>query len=526
MNKPPDDPGGGPTQVAQYVTIEDSSVDTDTSHSSISVSRKRSHTAHKTCKHCNKRRKKRNNELKPTDCQCSRTVSEIDQTNVSNVSFCNGDNNGKENVVMKDLSNLNNNEPQKTKDFINYRTQYERTDLAPYIIHIQKNLTSPNDNFNFHPVSFGRFLKNNVFRNIIDGSLKKIGRNRLALSFSDYNDANNFINDPRLSNNNYKAFIPSFNISRVGIVRGVPSDWTPDEIINNVNVPIGCGKIMKVRRLNHKISVDGNISWKPTETVVITFDGKILPKRVYICYNALTVDLYIYPTIQCYKCCRYGHTKITCRSNPRCFKCGKDHSGDSCINEEDWHCCLCKGSHFATSKSCPEHLRQKNIKMFMAQNCVSYAEASKNYPPVTKSYANALATPNKNNLPANQSKTELQDNFCRSYKKTIFQKPKSPSNLGKGYDHDFHNAVSNEYNTTNSSVNGTMLTKNKSNNQESESINMILSFIKFLSQSQIITPSNAALMKESLINFSKYNINHGQTNPASMELAEHHQQEK
>lgn len=521
MNKPPDDPGGHDPvsqddvpQVSQFITIEDSSVDTDASLSIPSSKRKRSLTSNRVCKHCNKRRKKRKDDvLKTTDCQCPTTESEALQSTSKDIVMTDSQQSltpgGSVSATPKELNN-------------SYRSQYEHTDIAPFIVHIQKSSSSPNENVNLHPVSFGRFLKKNIFKNIINGSLKKIGRNRLSLSFSNYADANNFINDPSLVSNNYKVFIPSFHITRVGLIRGVPSDWAPDEIINNISVPLGCGKIIKVRRLNRKVKINDNVSWKPTETVVITFDGQVLPKRVFACYTALPVELYIFPTIQCFKCCRYGHTKVNCRSNPRCFKCGNDHFGESCTADVDCtvSCCLCKGSHFATSKSCPEHLRQENIKSFMAQNCVSYAEASKHYPSVNKSYAEILtSTPeisnNKrqsqfNTFPQGQSKPQ-------SYKKTVFIKPKSPPKSSKGYDYDFHNSIIQEYNNNNTLSNndGSLIKMKKNNNsQEEVTINTILSLIQLLSQSQLITPDNAAFIKDKLNSLIIPNHN-GQTTNAN-----------
>lgn len=501
MNKPPDDPGGhglamqdDALQVSQFVTIEDSSVDTDASLSISSSSRKRSLTSQKICKHCNKRRKKRKGDiLKANDCQCSTMESEASQ------------------CITKDApktdppqSVLNSTLSDKTKESNSFRAQYEHTDIAPFIVHIQKNVLSPNDNVTLHPVTFGRFLQKNIFRNIINGSLKKIGRNRLSLSFSNYVDANNFINDPSLVNNNYKVFIPSFLISRVGLIKGVPSDWTPEEIVSNISVPTGCGKIIKIRRLNRKVKVNENVSWVPTESVVVTFDGQVLPKRVFACYTSLPVELYIFPTIQCYKCCRYGHTKISCRSNPRCFKCGNDHFGESCTADDGCrvNCCLCKGSHFATSKSCPEYLRQKNIKLFMAQNCVSYAEASKHYPLVTRSYADIVtSTPDTSyrNRQSHSTTSSQEQSKSLSYKKTIFLKPKSPPKLSTGYDHEFHNSVIQEYNSnTLPNNNGCLIKKNTENSQEEVTINTILSLIQLLSQSQLITPDNAAFIKDRL----------------------------
>ncbi|PZC82109.1 hypothetical protein B5X24_HaOG211199 [Helicoverpa armigera] len=176
----------------------------------------------------------------------------------------------------------------------------------------------------------------------------------------------------------------------MGVVTGVPTDLTEEEAQRYLQVPSGCGEILKVRRINRKVIIDGVTEFKSTETCVLTFDGQVLPPRGFCCYTSLPVQQYVYPTIQCRKCCRFGHVELVCRSKPRCSKCGHDHPGDGCsISEAEAFCVLCSGNHFANSKSCPELGRQKAIKTVMAEKSLSYAEASKTVPLASRNYANA-----------------------------------------------------------------------------------------------------------------------------------------
>ncbi|GBP87231.1 Nucleic-acid-binding protein from transposon X-element [Eumeta japonica] len=83
----------------------------------------------------------------------------------------------------------------------------------------------------------------------------------------------------------------------------------------------------------------------------MAFDGQMLLQRKFLCYNALLVEVYTYPTIQCHNCFQYGHTKAQCRSQPRCFKSGNAHIGKSCTVREDEVSCLhCLDQHTTTSK--------------------------------------------------------------------------------------------------------------------------------------------------------------------------------
>ncbi|XP_061707318.1 uncharacterized protein LOC133517876 [Cydia pomonella] len=333
----PPDPGGDNLQVGSNVII-DSAMDTDSSVGSRSELKR--NKSHKRCKTCNKKRRKNNGG--DYSCDCQNIIQETQAPSNSNIQ-----------VTKNSSDNLNTkNDSSNTKVG---RNLFSSSDVAPFTVHVQMKQTDAKSSL--HPVSFGKFLLKKGFRNIINGSVKRIGRTRIAMSFSNYVDANLFVTDTCLESENLTAYIPSFSVTRMGLVRGIPAQWSEEEIVSNISVPMGCGKVLKVRRLNHRVVVNGSVTWQPSETVVLTFDGQVLPKRVFSCYNSLAVELYIFPTIQCFLCCKFGHTKNNCRSKPKCFKCGEMHPGNTCaVEEEDAICCLCNGFHFATNRSCPEHV--------------------------------------------------------------------------------------------------------------------------------------------------------------------------
>ncbi|XP_045483974.1 uncharacterized protein LOC123689142 [Pieris rapae] len=443
MNEPPDI-GGSPPEVACNIVVEnrfskldESSVDTDVDQRS---DRKRMRLG-KICKHCNKRKKRfdptRRNKQKETDCSCQipdiefpSLCTEIKNANDIDSFQQKGDTAHKTSVTVNIQQHPPSDCSQSPKNPTG-RSFYEAYDIGPFVVHVQK-VSSDTGIASLHPVQFGYFLKKNSFKNIINGSIKRIGRNRISLSFSDHKFANEFVNNPCLTINNFKAFIPSFNVTRMGLVRGIPAEWSPEDILDNISLPVGSGGIIKIRRLNYKVRNSSPPEWKPSQTVVITFDGQALPKHVFVCYNALPVELYSYPTIQCYSCCRFGHTKSNCNSRPRCYKCGQGHTGDTCnIQDDAASCCLCSGLHFATNRKCPEYERQTKIKLYMAQKCVSYAEANKVYDPVSKSFAEIVKFSNMHNspnspVPSVSPSSSSIPSYSRSYNKNIFVKPTTP----------------------------------------------------------------------------------------------------
>ncbi|XP_045504086.1 uncharacterized protein LOC123700795 [Colias croceus] len=395
------------------------------------------------------------------------------------------------------------------------RNIYTEHDSYPFVVHVQRCESSPGDGSTLHPITFGNFLKKNSFKNIVAGSVKRIGRNRCVVAFSTAHDANTFINNKALETFNLRAKIPSFHVSRIGLVRGIPSEWSPEEIKENIVVPNGCGSIIKVRRINYKVIIDGTVTWKPSQSVILTFDGQTLPSRIFICYNSLPVELYIFPTIQCYNCCRYGHTKSICRSKPRCYKCGQDHSGETCNVEEDGaSCIMCSGLHFANNKNCPEYNRQKLIKLTMAQKNLSYGEALKLHPQVKKPYAEVLNTSTLQGSP----KHSLQNtNINTSHKKTVFKKPRSPPKSSQGYDRAAHEALIKECQMP-TPDNGCAYKISPSNDTQNGAImEIILALINLLQQGKTLRPSNVALLNKIINNTIKNNgFEH-----STLELQEH-----
>lgn len=510
MEEPPD-PGGSVPPAASFITVVSNESGMETDGSWVSAKNLKRSRPSKVCRHCNKRRRKRNSNSEPKeiDCVCDHVEIIPEKTTVVNEIM------KPDSIIPKPNLTLPNNESLIGKTTDTHprpppigRTLYESTDVAPFIVHVQREQTNPDDNTSLHPIAFGKFLQKQCFNNIVNGSLKRIGRNRISLAFTHFENANAFLVHDSLIKNKLKAFVPTFNLTRMGLVRGVPAEWTPEEVMENTTVPLGCGKILKIRRLNYKTTVAGTPTWKPSQTVVVTFDGQVLPKRIYICYNALPVELYTYPTIQCYSCCRFGHTKVQCRSKPRCYKCGQAHTADSCnIVEQGASCCLCSGSHFATSKSCPEHDRQRKIKQSMAESCISYSEASKYYPPVSKSYAEILST--NQSIPTERkiSSTKFSSSSTTSYKKSVASKPRQARQPSVGYDRATHQEIIKEYDMP-APPNGCAISSNTNNNNQTLT-EIIIMLISTLSQSNLLKPNHAAPILDLLKNIM--NIHNGYT---------------
>lgn len=334
------------------------------------------------------------------------------------------------------------------------RTHYADTDCGPFMVYVELVEDNPSAGTTLHPLKFGAFMYKNKLRNILQDGIKKIGRNRLTVGFKSATDANDFINHHIFRNSQYKVYIPSHNITRMGIVKGIPLDWSHEEILDSVKTPPGTGKILRTRRLNRKATNKDGSTWVPTQTVVFTFDGQILPREISCCFTLIPVEQYVYPTIQCFNCCKYGHTRTQCRSKTQCYKCGNSHSAELCLVEEsDAQCLFCSGRHFATNKICPEFSRQSNIKHHMASYNKSYQESMSLFPQTKKSYSEIVASKEVQQQlqdqqtasvirpisKSQQSRTSSVPTEAQSYKKTVILKPTSHPTFSPGYDQKAHN---------------------------------------------------------------------------------------
>lgn len=378
---------------------------------------------------------------------------------------------------------------------------YKSMDKGPFIVHVTRSEPDLSAGTTIRPIKFGQFLVHNKIQNICCDGVKKVGRNKISVEFKSYEDANKFLDNPILSLSKYEASIPTYNITKMGIVRQVPVDLSMEEFVESIVLPEGCGEILKARRLNRKVSDEGKVSWVPTQTVVLTIHGQRLPARIYLFHTSLQVETYQYPSIQCLNCCRFGHVKAQCRSQPRCYKCAQPHTGESCDVTENQSTCLhCSGLHFSSSKICPELGRQQTIKLLMSQEGISYVEASSRCPKVNRSFAEVA----KEIFPPTISQPQTSTPTI-SHKKTVFTPPRPRVQAGKSYNRQAHQAIVEE--VPSSLPNGCAFPNPETMMpQENGLLELLLTLIiNILSQNKNPIPSNVAHKLMQVMTISNHN---------------------
>lgn len=227
----------------------------------------------------------------------------------------------------------------------------------------------------FHPLKVGHILHKKLsIKNITD--IKSVGINRVRVQLKTIKDANDLISNSLLASENLKAYIPRHLLVKKGLIRGVDTFFDNDYLMQNIESP---SKVLDVKRMTKKVEKDGKSIFVNRQSVILTFEGNVLPPEIRINSVIFSVENFYGKVTQCFKCFKYGHISKQCRStNTVCFNCGKTKSNDHACTENDIICINCKSSqHKSYSKNCPEYEKQRKIKQCMIDNNLTFHEAKK-----------------------------------------------------------------------------------------------------------------------------------------------------
>jgi|GEM_PF-5291018 len=201
-------------------------------------------------------------------------------------------------------------------------------------------------------------------------------KSRVEVNFKNPLEANKLLNDSDIKDNNLKAYIPGFRLSRREIVKGIDEDISEEEILETIESKF---KVLKVRRLNRRnrdpCRKEEDPKWEASKSVVLTFSGQMLPSEVYIRRVKVKVEPYMILPVICYNCFKIGHTSSICKSNAKCSMCAEIKHG-SCTSDIPT-CSNCKGDHISTNKKCPVYCKEYEVRRLMAYENISMGDARK-----------------------------------------------------------------------------------------------------------------------------------------------------
>lgn len=270
------------------------------------------------------------------------------------------------------------NEPQGKKPRIDQQEDklnntaklYQRNNPGPYSVHVQ----SKNKNIGkVHITSIGKRLSQAKTPGI--KYIAPLGKNKIEVIFETAKDANNFINSKVGENNEWDCYIPSHKVQTQGIIKGIDTEISEEDIKNDIQV-YPQTTIKAVKRLLKKDKEDKN-KLIPTTAIKITFEGTTLPEYAYIYHVKKSIELYIGDVIQCYNCFLFGHMSKHCNSKQTCCNCAEEgHTSADCKSPKP-KCRNCKGEHLAVSRECPKRSEQYNLKKQALIEGITIKEARK-----------------------------------------------------------------------------------------------------------------------------------------------------
>lgn len=257
---------------------------------------------------------------------------------------------------------------------INFDNRYKNDSKGPFSIFVEHKYL----NFGkLHPMRISEKLYNLGGEEKNISYLEIVGRNRVQVFCKTPQAANVLVSNPIFDQNNLVAYVPSHLTEKKGLIRGVDTSFSEDDLQKIIQSDINI-KAVK-RRYKTIKDKDGKLIKVPKQQVLITFDKLELPQYVYIYKLRHEVEIWYSPVSQCFKCLNFGHTSKQCKSKKRCKKCSciLPNDKDSCDDCGEF-CMHCKtDSHSSTSKNCPTFSKQKKIKEAMANMNISFKEAEK-----------------------------------------------------------------------------------------------------------------------------------------------------
>lgn len=243
---------------------------------------------------------------------------------------------------------------------------YKRTDRGPYVVHMEcmdRNIGR------LHPMALGKLLHISlpeIKQDILN--ISSMGKTKVKVELKSPEKANFLVTSELLKTKKIEAYIPSFVVHKMGVIRHVEINLDEAEILEVIQSPF---PVIGVRRFMKNYGKD---QLAKLQTCLLTFDSQVLPEAVSIHGARCSVEPYVPSVRQCFNCLRYGHISKQCRSQTRCGKCGGPHSMATC-SSPIIICIHCRGQHQTTDRSCPEYRIRRRAQDLATFNNIDIQEA-------------------------------------------------------------------------------------------------------------------------------------------------------
>ncbi|XP_059225094.1 uncharacterized protein LOC131997717 [Stomoxys calcitrans] len=246
---------------------------------------------------------------------------------------------------------------------------YDADHKGPYVVYVDK-INEGDNRSPMNTISLSRLMDKMNIVGLIE--VNKIGFGRAKLVCRNAFSANRLVSDERLPKAGYQPRILPHFVSKIGIIFGVPTDISEEELCRKITSEKTILKINRVMRTEKGEKF-------PTMRIKILFKGVEIPKSVnFYQYSKREVKHYI-SFGQCYRCYRFNHFAQHCKQKEEnCKKCFHRHNEEEQCAQE-LKCNNCAGEHVPTERSCPAREKAYQIKRTMTIENLSYSEARVKY---------------------------------------------------------------------------------------------------------------------------------------------------
>ncbi|KAJ8670230.1 hypothetical protein QAD02_001489 [Eretmocerus hayati] len=174
---------------------------------------------------------------------------------------------------------------QLEKIALNKFKEFDIYDKAPFKMFLQ-NVDNSSERIN--PLLINKFLITKFKNKDVFEECYPIAKNKVCIVAKSLKIANEVLNLKEWKEQKKEIFIPNHLKTRQGVIKGIPAEFSEEEILQNleVNDPhFGTIHILNVRRFTrrNRDPQTGKLGPAiPTKTVLITFRGQYLPPRVVL----------------------------------------------------------------------------------------------------------------------------------------------------------------------------------------------------------------------------------------------------
>lgn len=198
---------------------------------------------------------------------------------------------------------------------------------------------------------------------------KNIARNLLVVTMKASPDVSRLLEVEKLGSWRVKCRLPANHATSVGVIGPFGGEVSNEELTEALTSEGYQGaiaeRILKGRELSR------------TSMFKVTFPCNTLPSYVTIGYQRFRVNIFIAKPWQCFRCQRFAHSALTCKSPPRCVVCGGGHGVKECSNVGAPKCCNCGGAHTANYGGCPRMKQANAVEKTRSMFKLSYSDAVK-----------------------------------------------------------------------------------------------------------------------------------------------------